>query len=111
GAKARAILTKKRRSGSAAALGFPAASAVAAAPRARPDGSRQAAGADGALAAGAHGDGHGAVGGHFAADGRGARALIDHGALGNSDGIAVGAVAGAFFGDDHDAPHAVEAGG
>ena len=44
-------------------------------------------------------------------DGDGARAVVEHGAVRDADRIAVGAIAGALLGHDHDAPEAVIARG
>ena len=48
---------------------------------------------------------------HAAIDVDGARTLVEQRAAGDADRIAVGAVAGALLGDDHDAPETVEIGG
>src|SRR5579871_2372651 len=93
--------------GSAAALGFPGAGAAAAGPRAGARVAGESAGAVGALVAVADQDLDGAIAADLAGDRDGARAIIEESALGDAHRIAVGAVAGSLFGDDHDAPEAV----
>ena len=74
-----------------------------------PSVSRHAAGAGGALAAARDRDGHGALVADLAGNREGGAARIADRAVLDLDRIAVGAVAGALFGDDQDAPVAVEA--
>ena len=93
-----------------AAFGGPDAGAFAGGrrPGARAVGARHTAGAGGAVAAAGHDDGHGAVLADLAGDvERGATRVADRAVL-DLDRVAVGAVAGAFFGDDQDAPVSVE---
>src|SRR5262245_52854904 len=95
---------------SAAALRFPGTGALAALPGAGARGAGELARAGRALAAGAYHDGDLAIAGNLAVDGGGARSLGDEGAILDADRIAIGAVAGALVGDDHNAPGAVKAG-
>src|SRR5262245_15891702 len=97
--------------GSAAALGLPdaRAGAVAAAPGARARRPGQAAGARRVLVAGAHVDGDRAVLADLAADAHAGGAGVAQIAVGDADGIAIGRIADAFLGDDHDAPHTIVA--
>src|SRR4029079_986302 len=81
--------------------------AIAAAPGAGAVVAVQPAGARGPLVAVADTDVHGAVVAHPAIDGDRRVAGIQEGAAGNPDRIAIGAVAGAVFGYDHDAPQPV----
>src|SRR5215831_4319355 len=100
------------RAGLAAPLGLPDARAGAVAVAAPGPGAARARKptlADRALVAGAHGDDHGTVLGHLAADVDGRRPRIAEVAVGDADRIAVGRVALAGLGHDHDAPEPVVA--